>query len=99
MVRAMTVLRSAWKAIAAFFTVFLGQLVENFISSDGSVVLPQTQAEWVSAISVALVGSVVVYVLPNRYTKPQVEKQIDRLPEDDQKAIMASKNVQHPNWT
>lgn len=95
----MEILRSAWKAIAAFLVVFLGQLVDNLASSNGSVALPQSVGEWSSAVGLALVGAVIVYVLPNRYTPPQVESHLDRLPEAAQKNIMRARAEQHPNWT
>lgn len=92
------VLRSAWKAIAAFLAVFLAQLVANVSTTSGEVVLPSNGGDWATALGAAFVGALLVYLLPNRYTKPQVKAQVDRLPEEEQKDIMRAKDEEHPNW-
>ena len=92
-------LRSAWKAVAAFAVVFFGKLIDNLVSTDGSVVLPQTRQEWLGVIGVSAAAAVAVYVFPNRYTKVQTVAHVNRLDESDQRELVRAKLEKHPDWT
>lgn len=79
---AATLLRESWKAVLGFLAVFVGQLVENLVSSSGTAVLPQSTAEWITLFGTAFGGAVAIYIVPNRLNEKQVTKGLDELPAD-----------------
>jgi hypothetical protein len=87
----MEILKQAWKAIAAFLAVFVAQLVENIVTSNGTVVLPQTTPEWLTLLSTSFGGAVLVYLVRNKRTGEQIVGDIAALPVTE--AVNAASDV------
>lgn len=78
------------KAILGFVGIVVGLLVENLVTSDGNVVLPQAASEWVTLLGTAVVGAIAIYVVPNARNRKQVDKDVEKLNTADKEDVVTA---------
>lgn len=93
---AAALLKESRKAILGFLAVFVAQLVENLVSSDGTALLPQSTGEWITLLGTAFGGAAAVFLVPNRLNEKQVAKGLDELPPEATQRVIQQSGVTPP---
>lgn len=88
--------KQSWKAVLGFLGVLVGQIVQRAFSEQA--VMPTTLKGWGLLLGLSFVAAVGVYMVPNKQTKTQVDTSLNKLPEDDQKAVVVPVVEKNPSW-
>lgn len=88
--------KQSWKAVLGFLGVFVGQIVQRAFSNEA--IMPTAVKGWGLLLGLSFIAAVGVYVVPNKQTKQQVDTNLQKLPEDDQKSVVVPVIEKNPDW-